>query len=349
MEEDSKNEINEPIDLNQAAERLKKFNLEGLAASEEAENKDEVLTSEAVKLSVLGDLPEGHIFQLEINSIEPNPQQPRVDFNEIALEELAESIKEHGIIQPLVVNKFEEVTPAGTQVKYYIIAGERRWRAAAIAGLPTVPAIIRETQDDNRRLELALVENLQRENLNPIEEAKAYRKLMDDFGLSQQDVGYRIGRSPEKVSNTLRLLNLPLEIQNALAAGLISEGHGRAILGILGPEKQRTLLREILDKAYSVRQTEEKVRDMKVDSIRSPRSVVTLSPEFKDMVERLENILGTKVRLTPRGDGGRITIEYYSSEDLENIIRTFIKSREEGEDSLADGSIDPLQDLEETV
>ncbi|MHC4397746.1 MAG: ParB/RepB/Spo0J family partition protein, partial [Planctomycetota bacterium] len=301
-DEEFEQEQKEPVDLEGAVERLKAF-----GAGEGTFSTPEVTVTQTQSHPSLMPKKEGHIFELEIENIEPNPQQPRADFNEATLEELAESIKEYGIIQPLVVSKFEREALSGRQVKYRIIAGERRWRAARLAGLPTVPAIIREGSSENQSLELALVENIQRENLNPIEEAKAYQNLIDNFGLSQQEIAYRIGKSPEKISNTMRLLNLPLEVQSAIAASLITEGHGRAILGLVGPERQRTLLREILDKAYSVRQTEDKVRDSKVDSIRSPRAVVTLSPEFKDMIERLENILGTKVRLTPRGDGGRIT------------------------------------------
>jgi len=337
FKEEVKNEQTEPADLEGALERLKEF-----GAGQSLSSESEVKATEASVYPSVRPKKEGYVFELESGSIEPNPHQPRVDFNEATLEELAESIKEHGIIQPLVVSKVEYDGPIGTQVRYRIIAGERRWRAARLAGLPTVPAIVRETPAENQNLELALVENLQRENLNPIEEAKAYQNLINNFGLSQQEVAYKIGKSPEKISNTIRLLNLPLEVQSALAAGLISEGHGRAILGLLGPEQQRALLREILDKSYSVRQTEDKVRDSKVDSIRSPRAVVTLSPEFKDMIERLENILGTKVSLTPRGEGGRITIEYYSSEDLENIIKTFLKAREGGQ-------IESIQDWEETA
>lgn len=317
----------------------KKFNLgefldklmKPVETTDSSESKNEIQQTDVSKTISRDNNIQEHVFQIEINSIEPNPHQPREDFNEAALEELAESIKEYGVIQPLVVSKAEHDVPSGTEVKYHIIAGERRWRAARKAGLPTVPAIIRDTTEENRKLEMALVENVQRQNLNPIEEAKAYRKLMEEFSLSQQEVAYKISKSPEKISNTLRLLNLPLEVQNALAAGLISEGHGRAILSLMGPERQRALLREILDKGLSVRQVEEKVRETKEKTVRTSRSVVTLSPEFKALIERLENILGTKVSLNPKGEGGRITIEYYSAEELENIIKTFLEAKEKGE------------------
>lgn len=318
-------------------ENDKKFNLgeflDRLMKSEEKSVPPEPVQNEQTPTSsyVLESVAPNHIFQLELDAIVPNPHQPRSDFNEATLEELAESIKEHGIIQPLVVSKVEYDVPEGTKVKYHIITGERRWRAARLAGLPTVPAIIRDTTE-NQKLEVALVENLQRQNLNPIEEAQAYKKLMEDFSLNQQEVAYKIGKSPEKISNTIRLLNLPLEVQNALSAGLITEGHGRAILSLVGPERQRALLREILDKGFSVRQVEEKVREVKDQAVRSPRSVVTLSPEFKALVERLENVLGTRVSLRPKGEGGRITIEYYSAEELENILKTFLEAKEKGEE-----------------
>lgn len=270
-------------------------------------------------------LKQEYIFYVETNKIKPNPNQPRQEFDSAALEGLAASIKEFGLLQPIVVSRHETETPHGRDVEYHLIAGERRWRAAAIAGLPTMPAIIREEPSEEIKLELALIENIQRADLNPIETAKAYQRLVHEFGLTQKAIADRMGKSQESVSNNLRLLTLPEKVQQAIAHGHLSEGHARAILALHAPEKQLNVFEEILTNQLSVRDTEERVRALKAHAFRSGANVVSLNPHFKQLIEILEDALGTKVTLVPKGDGGRLTIEYFSAEELESILRRFAK------------------------
>lgn len=249
-------------------------------------------------------------MEIPVEKISPNPHQPRLNFDEVKLEELAQSIKEHGILQPLVVTK------EGDQ--YEIIAGERRFQAAKKIGLPTVPVIVR-IASEQEKLELAIIENIQRHNLNPIEEAKAYLRLQDEFGMQQEAVAKKMGKSRSAVANTLRLLHLPIEIQRAVAEGKISEGHAKALLAIENPEKQRAVFDLIIKEELTVRETEMKVRSISV----SPhiRSTVVLHPEIISRTEHLTQILGTKVKISPSGKGGKIMIEYYSPEDLDGLLR----------------------------
>ena len=196
------------------------------------------------------------IFYLETSKIKPNPLQPRREFDQTSLEELANSIKEYGILEPLIVTRSEKETQVGRDVEYQLLAGERRLMAAKIAGLSTVPTIIKDNIEDQEKLEIALVENIQREDLNPIEKAKGFANLMDKFGLSQREVAFRVGKSREAVANALRLLQLPSEIQRALEEKKITEGHARIILSLPGSDKQRMLLGRILSYNLTVRQTE---------------------------------------------------------------------------------------------
>lgn len=276
-----------------------------------------------------GMLKQEYIFYIETYKIKPNPNQPRQEFDQSALEGLAASIKEYGLLQPIVVSRHESETPHGRDVEYHLIAGERRWRAAKIAGLPSIPAIIREEPSEEIKLELALIENIQRADLNPVETARAYHRLVKEFGLTQKAIAERMGKSQESVSNTLRLLTLPEKIQEAIAHGHLTEGHARAILALHAPEKQLNIFEEILTNQLSVRDTEERVRSIKAHALRSGKSVVALNPYFKELIEILEDALGTKVTLTPKGEGGRISIEYFSSEELENILRKFSKPKTE--------------------
>lgn len=250
-------------------------------------------------------------FYIEIGKIKKNPHQPRKDFGKIKLQELADSIKEHGILQPLVVTK------AGDE--YQLIAGERRLEAAKIIGLTEVPVIIRDTSEQEK-IELALVENLQRDNLNPVERAYAFKKLVDEFNFIQQDVAKRIGKSRETVANTLRLLDLPAEIQRAILENKITEGHGRVILTLPDIEKQLLLFKEIVKKKLSVRQAEAIARKIVKTLPVKAKPKSRKDPYLKDLEEKLSNALSTRVKLTRKGKKGKIVIEFFSREELKNIL-----------------------------
>ena len=245
-------------------------------------------------------------IEIPLDRIRANPRQPRLRMNGPALDTLISSIREHGVIQPILVTEVVD--------GYQLVAGERRVRAARAAGLERVPAVVRQLAD-REQLELALVENLQREDLDPLESARAYRQLMDEFGFSQETLASRVGRARSTVANTLRLLELHDAVQSAVADGLVTEGHGRAIGG-LPTEHQPTVLAAVVEQDLSVRQTEEFVR-----RIREPRPTAVREPESADPdVERVEEdlrrALGTKVRLARSRRGGRIVIDYYSDEEL---------------------------------
>lgn len=248
--------------------------------------------------------------EIAIGDIVPNPHQPRLHFDEARLVELADSIKEHGILQPLIVTPLAEG-------KYELIAGERRLQAGKRAGLATVPVVVRQA-GNQEKLELAIIENIQRHDLNPIEEAKAYLRLTDEFGLHQDVVAKKMGKSRPNISNTLRLLTLPVEIQRAIIVGQISEGHAKALLSIENPEKQRALFELILKDELTVRETEDKAREVSVRShLRTAREK---APELAAKEEWLTEQLGTKVSIKPKGKGGKITIEFYSNEELNGIL-----------------------------
>jgi ParB family chromosome partitioning protein len=245
--------------------------------------------------------------EIEINKIVPNPHQPRFHFDEIRLQELSSSIKEHGIIQPIVVSRNGE--------QYEIIAGERRFQAAKLAGLLKVPVVVRDVTEQ-QKLELAIIENIQRHDLNPIEEARSYQKLMDDFDMGQEEVAQKLGKSRSTVANKLRILNLSVEIQKALMEGKITEGHAKAILAIENPEKQKALFDLIIKSGLTVRQTESKTKEI---SVRTHSRHVSVDPEQKALEDNLSQALNTKVKLQKSGTGGKIVIEFYSEEELKNI------------------------------
>lgn len=255
----------------------------------------------------------GRILDVPLSDIVPNPYQPRVHFSEEKLTELSESIREHGILQPLIVTK--------GSVGYELIAGERRFQAAKLAGLATVPVIVREA-GDQEKFELAIIENVQRHDLNPIEEAKAYRKLMDEFGLSQESVAKKMGKSRSSVANISRLLQLPVEIQRAVIEGKISEGHAKAILALENPEKQRALFELIIKHGLTVREAEAKAREV---SVHSYNRTVATDPEMKEKEDRLMEIFGTKVKISKAGKGGKIVIEYYGEEDLTHLMQRLVQ------------------------
>ena len=252
----------------------------------------------------------GHASAVEIpiSRISPNPYQPRKRFDPADLASLRASIATHGVLQPILVSE--------TAVGYQLVAGERRLRAAQAAGLDRIPAVIRQLVDRDQ-LELALVENLQRADLDPIETADAYRQLINRFGLTPDDVATRVGRARPTVANTLRLLELAPEIQSAVADGRLTEGHGRA-LGGLSPERQARVLDSVVSQELSVRQTEELVRRLRQprQSREKAKASVPSDPELERVEEDLRRALGTKVSLARSRRGGRIVIEYYSDEEL---------------------------------
>jgi ParB family chromosome partitioning protein len=251
--------------------------------------------------------------EVPIDDIAPNPMQPRQDLDLEALEELAASIREHGLIQPLIVSQLSDVEAQ----PYQLIAGERRLEAAKLADLTKVPVIIREASPQEM-LELALVENIQRADLNPLEQAMAYRHLMDDFGLTQEQVAERVGKSRVAVANSVRLLRLPDEIKGSLAQGQITEGHARAMLALDGPDGQRNVWKAIIGRGLNVRQTEEMVRRLTAEP-RPKRLGQPPSPETKALEDRFREALGTKVQLFRSKRGGRLVIHFYSEEDLQAL------------------------------
>ena len=251
-----------------------------------------------------------HATSLPVDAIQSNPYQPREVFEDRAIDELAESIRKQGLLQPLLVRRADD--------GYQLIAGERRLRAAQRAGLSEVPVTLR-VADDRESLELALVENLQREDLNPVEEAHAYRRLSTEFGLTQEDIAAKIGKSRSAVANTLRLLSLPAEVLRQVQAGALSAGHARSILGIQSPSAQIELARELVRQGLSVRDTERRARKQTGREVEIDRQAVE---------DKLTRTLGTRVRLQPNKDGsGRIEIEYYSLTELNGLVDRLSEER----------------------
>ncbi len=249
---------------------------------------------------------------LDIDEVEPNRVQPRTAFDDEALQELSDSIKTHGIIQPIIVVKKDNY--------YEIIAGERRWRAARMAGLKEVPVIIKDYSGPEA-LEVALIENIQREDLNPIEEAQAYQRLIDEFGLKQEEAADRVAKSRTAVTNSLRLLKLDERVRQMIIDGMISAGHGRTLLALPEGEVQYTLAMRIFDHKLSVRETEKLVKNL----LAPPKEKKEIDPQIKAIYESLQNritqAIGSKVQITPKGKKkGKIEIEYYSEEELERIV-----------------------------
>ncbi|MBM4333593.1 MAG: ParB/RepB/Spo0J family partition protein [Deltaproteobacteria bacterium] len=243
-----------------------------------------------------------------IEEIQPNPFQPRKVFNDEQLQELISSIKEKGILQPLIVRRKGN--------GYELIAGERRWRAAQKAGMKEVPVVIKDVPEEEI-LELSLIENIQRENLNPIEEAEAFKRLMDQFHLTQEEISRRVAKDRTTITNAIRLLKLPQDIKQSLANGTISMGHARAFLSLDGHEKQRLALKKVLADGLSVRQTENLVKRLRV---KTPHSLSPKKQEWNPLVEELQRALGTKVKIVGKGKRGRIEIEFYSRDELDRLI-----------------------------
>lgn len=258
------------------------------------------------------------IFWVEVDRIKPNPFQPRKIFDEASLVSLAESIRSYGVLQPLTVTRKEIERPGeGIYVEYELIAGERRLRAAKIAGIAQVPVVIRTGEDSDRmKLELAIIENLQREDLNVVDRARAFERLTKEFGLKHIDIGKRVGKSREYVSNTLRILLLPQEMRDALAAGEISEGHTRPLLMLMDrTAEQQTLFKEILSKRLTVRDSEQVARRVATERVRKG----DLTPELLLLERELTEKLGTRVRIEKKDQGGKVLIDFFSVDDLAHI------------------------------
>lgn len=265
-------------------------------------------TEEKVKKEELNKSGE---IMVKINEVEPNREQPRKDFDEDALMELADSIKQFGILQPLLVQKKKDY--------YEIIAGERRWRAAKIAGIKEVPIIVKN-YTDQEIVEISLIENIQRENLNPIEEAMAYKRLLEEFDLKQDEVAERVSKSRTAVTNSLRLLKLSDRVQQMIVDDMISTGHARALLAIDDEEQQYMLANKIFDEKLSVRETEKLVKTLKNPKREVKKTIIEHTFVYENLEEQMKNIIGTKVSVNPKANGkGKIEIEYYSEEELERI------------------------------
>lgn len=271
------------------------------------------------------------ILEIEISKIKPNPHQPRKNFDPQKLRELAASIKFHGFLQPLVVNKVQlfssnDIDKAGKN-EYELIVGQRRLEAAKILGLKKVPVIIREPKEQEK-LELALIENIQRKDLNSIERARAYQKLQERFNLTQAEIAKRIGKARATITNSLRLLTLPEEIKRALAEERINEGQAKIILSLKKPEEQINLFRKIIQTGISVRDTERKAKDLSLSRVTAKDSVAETSEKDYSLQEKeaqLREVLGTKVEIQRQGERGEIVIGFYSEEELEEIIRKIVK------------------------
>lgn len=261
------------------------------------------------------------IFWIETEKIKPNPYQPRREFDDDRLRDLAESIRMYGILQPLVVTRREFEKPdGGLSVEYELISGERRLRASKLAGLSQVPALIRSGEEDPRiKLELAIIENLQREDINAVDRARAFDRLVKEFNMKHTQIAEKVGKSREYVSNTMRILSLPEEMLNAVSEGKISEGHTRPLLMLVDrKEEQYVLFREIMAKKMSVREAENTARKIALDRVR--KKDWTHEPEIKEMEEKLKEAFGTKVSINKHEKGGRITIDFFSTEDIRHII-----------------------------
>src|SRR5574343_241637 len=262
------------------------------------------------------------IFWIDIDKIVPNPYQPRREFSEPELQSLADSIRQYGVLQALVVTRKEiPREDGGLSTQYELIAGERRLRASKLAGLSQVPVLIKvgDETNDLMKLELAIIENIQREDLNPVDRSRAFQRLIDEFGFKHVDIAKKVGKSREYVSNSVRLLALPPEILDALSLGKISEGHARPLM-MLGDraEEQSTLFKEIMFKKLTVREAEAIGRRIAYDKIR--KKGITLDPETQELEEKLTETLGTRVSIEKRENGGKILIDFFSPEDLQNIL-----------------------------
>lgn len=283
------------------------------------DNKSSKMVKKTVEAPKTPENVSGQIM-MKINEVEPNREQPRKNFEEDALLELADSIKQFGVLQPLIVQKKKDY--------YEIIAGERRWRAAKLAGVKEIPVIIKE-YTDQEIVEISLIENIQRENLNPIEEAMAFKKLLTEFHLKQDEVAERVSKSRTAVTNSMRLLKLSDKVQQMIVDDMISTGHARALLAIDDPEQQYILANKIFDEKLSVRETEKLVKDIKNPKKEKPKKEIQNSFVYENLEERMKNVIGTKVHVNHKPNGkGKIEIEYYSDSELERIFELLMSIRE---------------------
>ena len=281
------------------------------------ENKEETEKKAKAEAKAAEEMDEkGRILMLKLDLVQPNKEQPRKTFDEEKINELAESIKNYGVLQPLLVQKNDSF--------YEIIAGERRWRAAKEAGLKEVPAVLKE-YSKQEAMEISLIENVQRADLNPIEEALGYRQLIDEFGLTQEEIAVRVAKSRTAITNTMRLLKLDEQIQNMLVQGVITSGHARALLSFEDTQMQLKAAKEILDKKLSVRETERLVKRLQKEASgekkEEKKKDETLALIYQDLEDRMKSVMGTKVSIHNKDKNkGRIEIEYYSEAELERIV-----------------------------
>lgn len=281
------------------------------------ENKEETEKKAKAEAKAAEEMDEkGRILMLKLDLVQPNKEQPRKTFDEEKINELAESIKNYGVLQPLLVQKNDSF--------YEIIAGERRWRAAKAAGLKEVPAVLKE-YSKQEAMEISLIENVQRADLNPIEEALGYRQLIDEFGLTQEEIAVRVAKSRTAITNTMRLLKLDEQIQNMLVQGVITSGHARALLSLEDTQMQLKAAKEILDKKLSVRETERLVKRLQKEASgekkEEKKKDETLALIYQDLEGRMKSVMGTKVSIHNKDKNkGRIEIEYYSEAELERIV-----------------------------
>ncbi len=284
---------------------------------------------------------ESSIFWIETDKIVPNPFQPRREFDEDRLRELSASIRQYGVLQPLVVSRKEtHMDDGGVKVEYELIAGERRLRASKLAGITQVPVVVRTGDDSRAKLELAIIENLQREDLNSVERAQSFQRLADEFKLTWAEVGRKMGKSREYVSNTVRILMLPQDILDAISKRQISEGHTRPLLMLIDkPQEQMTLFKEMMVRKMTVREAEQIARRIAFEKVR--KKDLFMTPEVVDMEERLAETLGTRVQIEPRERGGRISIDYFSHEEL---LALSVAIRKAGEQKTHKGMFDKLRD-----
>lgn len=263
---------------------------------------------------------ENTIFNIEVGKIKPNPYQPRFEFDENTLRDLADSIRQYGVLQPLVVSRQEVITPdGGMTTEYELVAGERRLRASKIAGLTHVPAVIRYGDDNLMKLELAIIENLQREDLNSVDRARAFMRFIDEFNYTHDQIAKKVGKSRVYVSNSLRILGLPQEIIEALVSGKITEGHTRPLLMLTErPEEQNTLFKEIMFKKISVREAERIARRIAYDKARKKEYLI--DPDLIDLEEKLQEKLGTRVKIDKKDYGGQITIDFFDNNEVRHLL-----------------------------
>ena len=283
---------------------------------EETKDEKDVVVKEVVKEVVVKEPAE---VKVRISQVEPNKEQPRKYFDEDALIELSESIKQYGVLQPLLVQKKDNY--------YEIIAGERRWRAAKLAGVKEIPVVIKD-YSDQEVMEIALIENIQREDLNPIEEAQAYQRLIKDYRLKQDEVAEKVSKSRAAITNSLRLLKLDKRVQEMVMEGKLSNGHARTIISIEDGDKQYAIAQKIFDEKLSVRDTEKLVKSLKAPKKETIKEKTEHTFVYDDLVEKMKNVMGTKVNINSKSNGkGKIEIEYYSEEELERIYDLIMSIR----------------------